>query len=91
MRRLSGQAARLLWRILHGAITVALTVALLAGTGLGVLAWRLGRGPIALPWLIARIEAAADRPLAPDRLYLGQVVLAWRDSTAGSAPRSTCG
>ena len=83
MRRLSGQAARLLWRILHGAITVALTVALLAGTGLGVLAWRLGRGPIALPWLIARIEAAADRPLAPDRLYLGQVVLAWEGFHGG--------
>ncbi len=83
MRRLSGQAARLLWRMLHGAITVALTVALLAGTGLGVLAWRLGRGPIALPWLIARIEAAADRPLAPDRLYLGQVVLAWEGFHGG--------
>jgi hypothetical protein len=83
MRRLSGQAARLLFRILHGTTTVALTVALLAGTGLGVLAWRLGRGPIALPWLTTRIEAAADRQLAPDRLRLGQVALAWEGFHSG--------
>ncbi len=83
MRRLSGQAARLLWRALHGAVTVALTVALLAGTGLGLLAWRLGRGPIALPWLSARIEAAADRQFAPDRLRLGQVALAWEGFHGG--------
>ena len=83
MRRLSGQAARLLWRVLHGTVTVALTVTLLAGTGLGVLAWRLGRGPIALPWLAARIEAAADRQFAPDRLRLGQVALAWEGFHGG--------
>ena len=83
MRRRSGQAARLLWRGLHGGATVALTLALLVGTGLGVLAWRLERGPIALPWLTPRIEAAADRALAPDRLHLGQVALAWEGFRGG--------
>ena len=77
MRRLSGQAARLVWRVAHVAVTVALTLALLGGTGLGVLAWRLARGPIALPWLTSRIAAAANRELAPDRLQLGQAALAW--------------
>jgi hypothetical protein len=83
MRRLSGQAARLLARAVHGAVAIALTVALLAGTGLGVLAWRLGHGPITLPWLLPRIEAAADRALAPDRLRLGAVALAWEGFRSG--------
>lgn len=83
MRRRSGQAARLLWRATHGTVAVALTLALLAGTGFGVLAWRLGRGPIALPWLTTRIEMAADRALAPDRLRLGQVALAWEGFRGG--------
>jgi AsmA-like C-terminal region/Protein of unknown function len=83
MRRGAGQAARIVWRATHGTAAVALTVALLAGTGVGVLAWRLGRGPIALPWLTARIEAEADRALAPDRLRLGQVALAWEGFRSG--------
>ncbi|MGH7041344.1 MAG: hypothetical protein ACREFY_04335, partial [Acetobacteraceae bacterium] len=83
MRRLPGQAARLLWRVLHGAVTVVLTLALLAGTGFGVLAWRLGRGPIVLPWLTTRIEAAADRALTPDQLRVGQVALAWEGFHGG--------
>ena len=92
MRRLPGQAGRACLHILHVAATVALTVALIGGVALGGLAWRLGRGPIALPWLKARIVAAADRAVAPNgvgpkgiqpggvppgRIAIGRVSLAW--------------
>ena len=83
MRRLSGQAARLIWTLLHGTVAVLMTAAMIGGLGLGVLAWRLGRGPVVLPWLPARIEAAADPSLAPARLTVGQAALTWEGFHGG--------
>ena len=83
MRRLSGQAARLIWTLLHGTVAVLMTAALIGGLGLGVLAWRLGRGPVVLAWLPARIEAAADPSLAPARLTVGQAALTWEGFHGG--------
>lgn len=83
MKRLGGQAARGLWTFLHGTLAVAMTALLLGGIGLGVLAWRLGQGPIVWPWLTARVEAAVNAGLAPDRLTIGRAALAWEGFQAG--------
>jgi len=45
--------------------------------GLGALAWRLDRGPISLPFLAKRIEAAYDRG-GPGRVEVGALRLAWQ-------------
>ena len=83
MKRLGGQAARGLWTFLHGTLAVAMTALLLGGVGLGVLAWRLAQGPIVWPWLTARIEAAVNTGLAPERLTIGRAALAWEGFQAG--------
>lgn len=51
-------------------------LALLA-VGLGGLAWRLDRGPIEVPRLVPRIEAALD-PAGPARITVGTARIAWR-------------
>ncbi|MDE2005530.1 MAG: hypothetical protein KGI51_03090, partial [Rhodospirillales bacterium] len=84
-RRLSGQAIRLIFTFLHGTLAVAMTAALIGGVGAGALAWRLARGPLDLPWLAARIAAAADPALAPARLRIGRAELAWEGFNSGMA------
>ena len=83
MRRLAGQAGRACLRCLHVAATVALTVALVGGLALGVLAWRLGQGPVALPWLRGRMVAMANRSLAPGMARIGTVALGWEGFHGG--------
>jgi hypothetical protein len=53
----------------------SLTVVL--GAVVAALAWRLAEGPIALPLLASRIEAAMNKPDAPQRLEVGQATIAW--------------
>lgn len=83
MRRLAGQAGRACLRCLHVAATVALTVALVGGLALGGLAWRLGQGPVALPWLRGRMTALANRSLAPGMAQIGTVALGWEGFHGG--------
>ena len=83
MRRLAGQAGRACLHGLHVAATVALTVALVGGLALGVLAWRLGQGPVALPWLRGRMVALANRSLAPGTVRIGAVALGWEGFHGG--------
>ncbi|MGC8475787.1 MAG: DUF3971 domain-containing protein, partial [Acetobacteraceae bacterium] len=83
MRRLAGQAGRACLHCLHVAATLALTVALVGGVALGALAWRLGQGPVALPWLRGRIVALAARSLAPATVRIGRVALGWEGFQGG--------
>ena len=73
----------------HGGRAVHLLARLvfMAGLGLvlaaGVLVWRLAQGPIALPWLVDRLEAAANADGNPTRLHIGQAALAWEGFSQG--------
>ncbi|MBV9118851.1 MAG: hypothetical protein JOY63_15950, partial [Acetobacteraceae bacterium] len=60
MRRLGGQAARGLWTALRVLLALALRFVAVAGCGFAVLAWQLAEHPIEMPWLAARLQAAAS-------------------------------
>jgi len=83
MRRLSGQAARALATILHRLATIAMALAVMAGVGIAALSWRLSQGPLDMPWLTARIEAAANAGEGPTRLGIGSAALAWEGFRLG--------
>ncbi|PWJ12139.1 AsmA-like C-terminal region-containing protein [Jannaschia seohaensis] len=54
-------------------VLAVVVVGLAGGT-----AYRLTRGPIALPaWMVAQVEARAERGLAPATLEIGEIALAW--------------
>jgi hypothetical protein len=60
-----------------------LYVAVVAGAGTVALAWRLGSGPIELPWLAARLESAANDGGGPVRWSVGRAALAWEGFSEG--------
>jgi len=75
-RRVAG-AAGLLLRGTGQLLLALLVVLLLAGAAL---VWRLAQGPVAVPWLARRIEAAAT----PDeRVRIGTATLAWNGFHGG--------
>ncbi|MFC7542920.1 hypothetical protein ACFQU2_30440 [Siccirubricoccus deserti] len=80
-----GQALR--WLPLAGNLALGLLVAF--GLGLGALAWRLAQGPLEVPPLARRIEAAANASLAGSRLEIGSAAIAWEDFAAAPPRRST--
>jgi hypothetical protein len=51
-------------------------LALLAGLGLGALAWRLEQGPLPVSWLAERAEAAFNAG-GPTRVHVEAATLAW--------------
>jgi hypothetical protein len=76
----------LLHRLATLAITIALlaaTAALLAATAVGAIAWRLSQGPVDIPWLAGRLEAAANADGGPTRLAIGSVALTWEGFRLG--------
>jgi hypothetical protein len=83
VRRLPGQVALGCARLLHWLVTLAITLALLGGAGIAALAWRLSEGPVDLPWLAMRLEAAANANGGPTRLAIGSVALTWEGFRLG--------
>jgi hypothetical protein len=83
MRRLSGQAALTLMRLLHWAAGFALLLVILAGVGISALGWRLAQGPLDVPWLAHRIEAAVNTEDKTTRLTIGSAALAWEGFNLG--------
>lgn len=73
MRRVAGQAGRLLNRL----VRLVLTTALLGGIGLGALAWRLQQGPLPVPALAREVENAFNAGRDGTRLEIGEVAIAW--------------
>lgn len=55
----------------------ALTLTVALGLCLTAIAWRLGQGPVDLPFLAARIEAAVNTPDGPTRIEVGRASIAW--------------
>ncbi len=81
MRHLPGQAVWRLWVYTHRLLTLLVTLAVLGGAGIGVLAWRLAQGPLEITWLARRLEAVInDGALATGRaarLDIGSAALVW--------------
>ena len=82
MRRLSGQAARVLFSVLHRLCAIALALLVVASVAIAALAWRLSKGPIDLPFVATRIEAAVNQGQA-EHLDVGSAALAWEGFHAG--------
>lgn len=70
MRRLAGQAA-------HHGIASLLTVAVLLGLGFIGLGKALSEHPVPVPWLVPRLEQAADATLGPGALTIGSAAIGW--------------
>ena len=82
MRRLSGQAALSLARALHFLGTLVLGLAVLAGVGFAVLAWRLSQGPLELAWLAQRMQAAMNAE-GDTRVSVRSAAIAWEGFREG--------
>lgn len=73
--RAAGRRRRLHWSGHVCGAMLTLTAAL--GLILATVAWRLAQGPVDLPFLAARIEAAVNTPDSPTRLEIGRASIAW--------------
>ncbi len=69
--------------LLHWLGTLAITLAVLIGVGVGAFAWRLSQGPVDVPWLASRLEEQANANGGPTRLAIGSVALAWEGFRLG--------
>ena len=75
----AARGRRRLWPALLWVVGGLVTLALVGG---GALVWRLSAGPIALPWLTARIEKDISKRLSPGySVELGETAL--EDSDKG--------
>jgi hypothetical protein len=83
VRRLPGQAARHAARLLHRLAALAVALAVLGGTAVGMLAWRLAQGPLELPWLTERVAAALNQGAMNGRITIGSAALAWEGFRLG--------
>jgi len=81
VRRIAGQAGRLLDRLLRFVIACVL----LALLGLGALAWRLEQAPLEVPWLARQVERTVNAGDRPTRLDIGEARLAWAGWREGHA------
>ncbi|MCX8133743.1 MAG: hypothetical protein N3D18_07245 [Roseococcus sp.] len=75
----AGQALRAL-------LTFCVALPLLAGTALGVLAWRLSHAPLESDLLARQIERAANAAGGPLTLSIGRAFLAWGGFRGEGAP-----
>ena len=67
----------------HRLCTLAITLAVLGGIGVGAISWRLSQGPVDLAWFTGRLEDAANADGGPTRLAIGSAALAWEGFTKG--------
>jgi hypothetical protein len=69
--------------LLHRIAALAVTVAVLGGAAIGVLAWRLAQGPLELPWLTRRVAAALNQDASFGQITIGSAALAWEGFRLG--------
>ncbi len=75
MSATAGQATREAGQWLRRLLQSLLALAVVALLAIGALTWRLAEGPMALPWLARRIEAAAAAH--GQNLHVAGVTLSW--------------
>ena len=83
MRQRIGQAITGAARLLHFLVQLGVTLGI-AGLGLVLLlVWRLAQGPLEVPWLVDRLEAAANDGTGITQLKIGHAALAWEGFSEG--------
>jgi hypothetical protein len=70
-------------RLIHRTAGFALLLVILAGVGVTWLGWRLSQGPLEMPWLVHRIEAAVNTEDKTTQLTIGSAALAWEGFRQG--------
>ncbi len=80
------QAGRLFRRLLHHPLRLFGTLLLVLLIGFDVVSWRLQQGPVELPFLAARIGAAASGFQPGLIVAVGHAGLAWEGFHTGGAP-----
>lgn len=83
MRRVPGQVVRGCVRVTHMLAHVAMATVVIGGVLVAAAAWRLSQGPVELPWVTQRIEAAINAESEPTRLSIGSTALAWEGFSRG--------
>jgi hypothetical protein len=78
---MAGQAAQVAADRLHWLVRTAAAIVVLSVIGIAALAWRLDQGPIDVPWIARRIEAAARTRGIP--LQIGKAEIAWSAYSGG--------
>jgi len=68
---------------MHRLAALVVALAVLGGAAIGALGWRLAEGPLDLPWLTARVEAALNQDTTIGRVTVGSVALAWEGFRLG--------
>jgi hypothetical protein len=69
--------------MLHRLVELVVFLAVLAGIGLGTLAWRLSQGPLDLPWLTRRVEKSLNRDETVGHIAIAGAALAWEGFRLG--------
>jgi hypothetical protein len=83
MRQAIGQAITGTARLLHFLVQLGVSLGI-AGLGLALLlAWRLAQGPLEVPWLVDRLEAAANDGAGITELKIGHAALTWEGFSEG--------
>jgi hypothetical protein len=69
--------------LLHRVAALAVALAVLGGAAIGALSWRLSQGPLELPWLTSRVEAALNQDATSGRITIGSAALVWEGFRLG--------
>ena len=83
MRQAIGQAITGTARLMHFLVQLGVTLGIIGLALVMLLAWRLTQGPLELPWLIGRLEAAANDGAGITELKIGHAALAWEGFADG--------
>ena len=60
-----------------------MAIAVLSGVAIGGLSWRLAQGPLDLPWLTKRVEAALNQDETSGHIAITSAALAWEGFRLG--------
>ncbi|MCX7379927.1 MAG: DUF3971 domain-containing protein [Alphaproteobacteria bacterium] len=85
MRSHAGQAIRRVLQFIRRVTSLLLALLVVALAGIGAFGWLLSQGPVEVPWLVRRLEAAVNVEGGP-RWSIGRVALAW-EGFGGAADR----
>lgn len=83
MRQAIGQAITGTAKLLHILVQLAVTLGIAGIVLVLLLGWRLSQGPLELPWLVDRLEAAANDSAGLTQLTIGHAALAWEGFVEG--------
>jgi hypothetical protein len=70
-------------RVVRVLAHATMATVVIGGSLVAAAAWRLSQGPVELPWVTGRIEAAINAGSEPTKLSIGSTALAWEGFSHG--------